>query len=152
MIFALYEDGQFVRKVASQNITINKIQYPAAIFRVWEDHELAAIGLYPCDEAAVTPEEQTFTEITYEYELIDGRCVETYTAVDLPNRAELELQFNKVKAQNNLRNSDLNDVPRLAEDVYDALVAKGVLSDSDLPTEAQTKLNNRRNYRATIKP
>lgn len=46
-----------------------------------------------------------------------------------------------------LEQSDIEDVPRIAEDIWSALKAKGIVSDSDLPKKAREKLAKRMNIR-----
>ena len=42
------------------------------------------------------------------------------------------------------------DMPRIVEDMWQALVDKGLISDSDLPQQAQDKLQARRDARAAL--
>jgi hypothetical protein len=54
-------------------------------------------------------------------------------------------------AKGQLSHSDRDNMPRLAEDVLDVLVAKGVIALTDLPQVSQDKIAERKSLRARLK-
>ena len=49
-----------------------------------------------------------------------------------------------------LHGSDISEVPRIAEDVLDVLVSKGVITLTDLPQASQDKIAARKALRAEL--
>ena len=83
-------------------------------------------------------------------EWIDGTY--TFVEIPLPTQAELDaleaerIQQEKIQA---VEATD-KDMIRIAEDLVDALVSKGVIAITDLPLSAQEKFTNRKAKRSAI--
>jgi hypothetical protein len=90
----------------------------------------------------VDGEEKVETQTFVDFEV--GEVVRRPTVVTLT----AEEKVNWAKGQ--LSRSDRNDMPRLAEDVLDALIAKGVIALADLPQVSQDKIAARKVMRTNL--
>ena len=87
-MWATVVDGAATEIIAAAKaITLGEVQYPANIFRLWSDAELAAIGIYPVAIDPAAPDyPYSITDETATFDAENARVVlsRTYTALSVP--------------------------------------------------------------------
>ena len=78
-MYALVKDGSIVESfIRGKAMTIDTIQYPKNIFKLWSDEDLNKIGIY---KISLSGQEKNteFYDNTYKDEFKDGGVTRTYT-------------------------------------------------------------------------
>ena len=78
-----------------KGITVNEMQHPANIFRLWSREELANIGIRPA--RVVVPDSHYFNTGAENYELVDGEWVISYVETEKKVEPIKEQLISKVK-------------------------------------------------------
>jgi hypothetical protein len=133
-MFALVESGSITQMPkGNKGITLNSVQYPAAIYTLWSEAERNAIGIYTVeiDETNKKHEEWYInTNITYAFS--GGKVKGTYgtaTAKSLTDRDAVDRDGNKLKDDdgNQIVNEGLKTIKKRIIDKQCA----GILAPSD---------------------
>ena len=80
---------------APKGITVNEMQHPANIFRLWSKDELANIGIRPA--RFVTPDSRYFYTGSANYDLVDDEWVISYSETEKEVAPIKEQLISKVK-------------------------------------------------------
>ena len=80
---------------APKGITVNEMQHPANIFRLWSKDELANIGIRPA--RFVTPDSRYFYTGSANYDLVDDEWVISYSETEKEDAPIKEQLISKVK-------------------------------------------------------
>jgi len=83
---------------------------------------------------------------------IDGNYYNKYNQNGTPDLVAIQADKDAEIAQTNLEALEATDkdMIRVAEDILNLLVTKGLMTESELPQSAQDKLVNRRNARSAL--
>ena len=158
-MFALVESGSITQMPkGNKGITLNSVQYPAAIYTLWSEAERNAIGIYTVeiDETNKKHEEWYInTNITYAFS--GGKVKGTYgtaTAKSLTDRDAVDRDGNKLKDDdgNQIVNEGLKTIKKRIIDKQCA----GILAPSDWmvvrATETGATLDSGwKTYRASVR-